>query len=129
MDRFKRQAEQFVASNVTLIDETQDDAAIFAALKNSPAGSARAEAGRKQHVIIYYDQQDAGEAMAQPHLRTPPLRSKGAHLTRFLRVAMNRTETPEDLDETDVYIVNDAGRSGNKSAILNAFTNSAGQAQ
>ena len=129
LDRFKRQAEQFVASNVTLVDEMQSDDQILAALKESPAGKARAEAGKKQHILIFYDQQDAGEAQAQPHLRTPPLRSKGDHLKRFLRLMMQRRDSPDDLDDGDVYVLNDAGRAGNKSVLLNAFTNSAGQVQ
>ena len=126
MDRFKRQAEQLVASTVTLIDECAGDAEILEALKASPAGRARGEPGKRTHVLIWYDQQDAGEATAQPHLRTPPMRSKGEHLKKFIRMAMNRTEMTDDLDESDVYVVNDAGRSGNKTVILNSFTNAAG---
>lgn len=128
LDFFKRQAEQFVAANVTLIDETQDDQAILAALKASPAGQARGDATRRTHVLIYYDQQDAGESSSQPHLRVPPLRSKGQHLQRFLRLVMQRAENSDDLDDTDIFTINDAGRSGNKSVILGAFLNSNGQA-
>lgn len=128
LDFFKRQAEQLVAANVTLIDETQDDDAILAALKGSPAGQARGDTARRTHVLIYYDQQDVGEASSQPHLRVPPLRSKGQHLQRFLRLVMRRTENQDDLDDADIYTINDAGRSGNKSVILGSFLNSLGQA-
>lgn len=127
LDRYKRQAEQLVASNVCFCDELMDDADILNVLRSSPAGQARGEAGKRTRVLIWYDQQDAGEATAQPHLRTPPLRAKSGHLHRFLRLVMARTETPDDVDDGDVYVVNDAGRPGNKSEILKAFQTSTGQ--
>ena len=42
---------------------------------------------------------------------------------------MARTERPDDFDDSDIYIVSDAGRAGNKSLVLNSFTNLAGQAR
>ena len=73
LDFFKRQAEQLVAANVTLIDEQAADDKILQIIKECPAGATRGEQGKHTHVVIYYDQQDSGEATAQPHIRTPPL--------------------------------------------------------
>ena len=42
---------------------------------------------------------------------------------------MARTERPDDFDDSDIYIVNDAGRAGNKSLVLNSFTNLSDQAR
>ena len=125
--QFKTMARELVRSNVCLCDETMDDDDIIKALAESPAGTARGDAVRHTHVCIYYDQQDAGEATAQPHLRVPPLRNKGQHLQRFLNIVMSRVETQDDLDEGDMYAINDAGRHGNKTQILNAFTNKENQ--
>jgi hypothetical protein len=130
LDRYKRQAEQLVAAHVTLIDECKSDEAILALLKDCPAGKARGDPApdRRTHVLIYYDQQDAGEATAQPHLRTPPLRAKGQHLQRFLSLCIRRGNPDADeLEDNDVFIINDAGRGGNKTLILNAFLNHTGQ--
>ena len=128
LERFKRKAEQLVAAHVTIVDECKTDAEILAILKDCPAGKARGDPAPAQrtHVLIYYDQQDAGEANAQPHLRTPPMRAKGQHIQRFLSLCIQRAN-PDELEENDVYIVNDAGRAGNKTMIMHAFHNSAGQ--
>ena len=73
LDFVKRQAEQLVAANVTLIDEQAAYDKILQIIKECPAGATRGEQGKHTHVVIYYDQQDSGEATAQPHIRTPPL--------------------------------------------------------
>ena len=117
-----------MAAHVTIVDECKTDAEILAILKDCPAGKARGDPApaRRTHVLIYYDQQDAGEANTQPHLRPPPMRAKGQHIQRFLSLCIQRAN-PDELEENDVYIVNDAGRAGNKTMIMNAFHNSAGQ--
>jgi hypothetical protein len=130
LERFKRQAIQQVSANVTLADETMDDDKILEILSQCPAGKARGEPGNNSHVLIWYDQQDAGEATAQPHLRIPPLRNKGKHLERFLKLCLGRVAGPggtyDELEDGDVYVINDAGRTGNKASIANSFHNSRG---
>ena len=121
IERYKRQAEQLVAANVCLVHEQIEDDALAAEIKNCPAGKARGDASRRTHVLIYYDQQDCGEAQFQPHLRIPALRSKGAHIQRFHKLVIARTETPTELADGDIYVVNDAGRGGNKSLLMNSF--------
>ncbi len=77
LDRFKRMARQLVQSHVMLAEETFEDGELLQRLRDSSAGRARGDPEQRTHVIIWYDQQEAGEASAQPHLRTPPLRNKG----------------------------------------------------
>ena len=69
-----------------------------------------------------------------PHLRVPALRSKkngrSAHLERFVKLIMNRftssgTEA-DDLEDGDLFIINDCGRPGNRPCFLSAFINSQG---
>ena len=127
LNRYIRQAEQYVSANVCLVHELMSDEEIITLLKGSGAGSALGSSEKKTHVLVWYDQQEGGESSAQPHLRIPPLRSKGQHLQRFIRLAMERTDTPDEIRDQDVFIVNDAGRSGNKTAIVNSFQNKAGE--
>jgi hypothetical protein len=100
---------------------------LLEALKGCPAGAARGSKDARSHVLVFYDQQYAGEASSQPHLRTPPLREKGKHLERFIKLSLMRTTTPGDLDDSDIYVVSDAGRSGNKTVLLNAFVDTSGK--
>ena len=74
-----------------------------------------------------YDQQEAGEASAQPHLRTPPLRQKGDHLQKFITLCLRRTSTPDDIDDSDVYVISDAGKQGNTNLLLNSLQDRAGK--
>ena len=114
-------AQELLASHVTLLHEQKSDAELLEALKGCPAGAARGNKDAHSHVLVFYDQQDAGEASSQPHFRTPPLREKGKHLERFIKLSLTRTTTPGDLDDSDIYVVSDAGRSGHTTVLLDAF--------
>ena len=120
-------AQELVASHVTLVHELENDAELLETLKGCPAGAARGNKDARSHVLVFYDQQDAGEATSQPHLRTPPLREKGKHLERFIKLCLMRTTTPADLDDSDIYVLSDAGRPGNKMVLLNSFVDASGK--
>jgi hypothetical protein len=111
-------AQELVASHVALVHEQESDAELLEALKCCLAGVARGSKDARSHVLVFYDQQDAGKASSQPHLRTPPLREMGKHLKRFIK--LNLMRTPGDLDDSDIIVVSDAGRSGNEAVLLNA---------
>eukprot|EP00971_Amphidinium_carterae_P285789 5674416-Amphidinium_carterae.1 len=89
-----------------------------------PVGLAKGDAALKTHVMCYYDQSEGGECSAQPHLRVPSLRGRGAHLGKFMTLMMARHGGK--MHGQDVYVVNDNGREGNKGVILNSFTSSDG---
>ena len=132
LERFKRQAELLVESNVVLANELQDDDEILKMLQAHPIATIRGDPGLKSHVLVYYDPQEGGETQAQPHIRTPPLRNKGEHLRRFIRLVMGRVAAAgspacDELTDGDVYVINDTGKAGLKPLILNAFTNSKGE--
>ena len=127
--RFRRQAEMLVDSSVIFAHELMSDDEIIKLLQDSPIGSIRGDAANKTHVLIYYDPQEGGETQSKPTIRTPPLRNKGGHLSRFIRLVMSRggDSSADDLTEGDVYVINDVGKQGNKSTIINAFTNKKGE--
>ena len=123
LEQYKLQARQYVSTYVTLMDENCLDSEITQTLRSSAAGRAQGDAGQRTHVLVYYSAQDAGEASSQPWCRVPPLRERGGHLERFVRLILQRFPSyQEELHPQDVYIVNDSGRAGNRSAILKAFT-------
>ena len=116
MERFKRQAEMLVESHVVMANELQTDEYIVSMLQSSPVGQIRGDPKLKTHVLVYYDPQESGETMNQPHLRSPPLRAKGCHMRRFIRLVMARAggTAGEDILESDVHVINDTGNHGNK---------------
>ena len=118
-----------VDSSVIFAHELMSDEEIIKILQDSPIGSIRGDATNKTHVLIYYDPQEGGETQSKPTIRTPPLRNKGAHMSRFIRLVMSRGGDAfgDDLMEGDVYVINDVGKQGNKSTIINAFTNKKGE--
>ena len=123
LEHYKLQAKQYVSTYVTLMDENCLNGEITKGLRTSAAGRAEGDLGQRSHVLIYYSAQDAGESSSQPWCRVPPLRERGAHLERFIRLVLQRFPNyQEELHPRDVYIVNDAGRAGNRNAILKAFT-------
>lgn len=124
LERALSQAKGIVASYVKMVPETLSDDDLIKALKDSGAGSVKGDPDKRTHVLIMYFQQDAGESSAQPKLRVPPLRSRGAHLQRLVHLAMNRhgAEFDKELHPQDIYLISDAGKEGNKNLILGAFT-------
>ena len=38
-------------------------------------------------------------------------------------MCMRRTSTPDDIDDSDVYVISDAGKQGNKNLLLNSLVN------
>ena len=105
----------------------QADETILNALKESAAGCKEANSAKKGHVIVFYDQQLGGETSAQPHLRTPPLRARGQHLARLVGIALKRRDC-EEIYPGDLYVLNDAGKAGNKSVLMSAFVKTDGSA-
>ena len=109
LEQFQNMAKRLVATHVVLVPETLEDAELLTKLKASRAGSASGT--DKAHVLIAYDQQEAGEPQTSPHLRIPPMRSSGDHLRRLLKIALRR-KCPDSVADGDLYCISDAGRAG-----------------
>ena len=121
LGRHMTQARSLVNTYVVLESETMGDDDLLKTLKESVAGSKSGDAEKKTCTLIWYDQCDAGEATAQPHLRTPGLRNRGAHLQRFIKLCQQRKDPNQDISPEDIYCLCDAGKEGNKSALLSSF--------
>ena len=116
IDKYQRQARALVASYVVLIDEGLSDDDALQALRESAAGSVQGDREGQCSVLIFYSQADAGEANAQPKLRMPSLRKE--HFMRFEKLASQRHP---DVSDADVYVVNDCGKEGNKTILMNGL--------
>lgn len=122
LERHMSQARALVKTYVTLESETKSDDELLQSLKASVAGSQSGDPEKKTHILIWYNQCDAGEATAQPHLRTPALRNRGSHLQRFVKLVQQRKDPSQSLCADDVYALCDAGKEGNKNLLLGSFT-------
>ena len=103
------QARSLVKTYVVLEPETKSDEDLLESLKQSPAGNASGDAEKKTHMLVWYNQADAGEAQVQPHLRIPGLRNHGGHLQRFVRLVQQRKDSNQDLEPADIYDLCDCG--------------------
>ena len=110
-----------MASHVFLVEETAATDVIQACMKTSMQ-RAEEELADGAHILVYYGQTDSGKCNAQPHLRAPPLCARGEHLRSFVQNAMLRSGKANcEIDHKDIFVINDCGREGNRTALLNAF--------
>ena len=120
LESYMTQCRRLVASNVTLLVETESDDAIIAGMQRSAAAQVRLDAGGM--VGVFYDVKLAGEASAQPNVRMPPLRDAGGHLQKLVGLKIRASSADGEIPSSEIWFIPDAGKDGNKGALLSGFT-------
>lgn len=115
------QADRRVRQQVKLVVEPSSLNQVRDSVKDSVAGQFPA-AGAGKTVLIVYDVKLSGESITYPQVRKPPLRS---HYKKMMQGAMlarsEGSEPPKEVMPHDVYIILDAGKSGNEAELMSAF--------
>ena len=125
LDAFLRKARVLIGSHVHLVTEDMIDDALIESMKESAVGKIELSDQDHGYIGIFYDQKEAGECSAQPHLRLPPLRDAGNHLKRAVGLRLRATASTGDVDEIkdrDLFCIPDAGKDGNNNALTANFT-------
>ena len=124
LDAFIRKARVLIGSHVHLVTEDMSDDALIESMRESAVGKIELSDQDHGYIGIFYDQKEAGECSAQPHLRLPPLRDAGNHLKRALGLRLRATSTGEveEIHDRDLFCIPDAGKDGNKNALTTNFT-------
>ena len=125
LDAFIRKARVLIASHVDLVTEDMSDDALIQSMKESAVGKIELSNQDHGYIGIFYDQKEAGECSAQPHLRLPPLRDAGNHLKRAVGLRLRAKASTGDVDEIkdrDLFCIPDAGKDGNKNALTTNCT-------
>ena len=127
LEMFERKAKQKVADHVQLVTEQKSSVAQAKMIAGTYVGSPTASWEARDTVLYIYDQKLAGESQTAPHLRVPPLKSE--RLKKCIQ-SITGIKDPDAnaLAEGDVFILMDAGVSGNAGSMMGAFANSDGKA-
>ena len=125
LDGFIRKARVLIASHVQLVTEDMGDEPLIESMNESAVGKINLSDHDRGYIGIFYDQKEAGECSAQPHLRLPPLRDSGNHLKRAMSLRLRASSTgseAEEIHDRDLYFIPDAGKEGNRNALTVNFT-------
>ena len=90
-------------------------------MQGTPLKDVALEPG-KSHCLIIYDCKLAGEASSHPHLRLPPFRQN--LLKKLVTGVCTARGDPDALHPSDVFLIADGFKPGNKTALLNSFVQS-----
>ena len=115
------QADRKVRQQVKLVVEPSSLNQVRDAVKDSVAGQFPAP-GAGKTVLIAYDVKLSGESITYPQVRKPPLRSHYKKMMQGTMLARSvGSEAPTEVMPHDVYIILDAGKSGNEAELMSAF--------
>ena len=122
LKRFKAYCKKLVSAHVQLRVEPASEQLIAKAINDTKAGSVRGEqvtdedtggTASKNFVHITYDPKVGGEASSFPHLRVPPLRGSGSHLTKMVKGVQASRGKPNEMDPGDLFVIYDGMKEGN----------------
>jgi hypothetical protein len=120
-----------VDTYVDLIQESSDVVAMTDRLKATEVNKLRlvhqhVDTKFRRFILCVYDLKSAGEASSHPATRVPPLRQNGDHLKQCLRVALDSVDEGAEINDRDMYMIFDGGRTGLKGILLAGFTSKDG---
>ena len=120
LESFMTQCRRLIASNITLLVETEPDEVIIQGIQKSAAAQVQPEPSSM--VGVFYDVKLAGEASVQPNVRMPPLRDAGQHLQKLVSLKVRASSADGEIPSNEVWFIPDAGKEGNKGALLSGIT-------
>ena len=120
LESYMTQCRRLIASNITLLVETDPDDVIIEGIRKSAAAQVKLEPGGM--IGVFYDVKLAGEASAQPNVRMPPLRDLGHHLQKLVGLKLRASSVEGEIPANEIWFIPDAGKEGNKGALLAGFT-------
>ena len=116
-----------IASHVHLETQEKSDEALIQSMKDSAVAKIVFADDDCGYIGVFHDQNEAGECSAQPHLRPPPMRESGNHLKHAVGLRVRATSPDEEnelvLGHKDSFFLPDAGKDGNRKALLEHLTN------
>ena len=126
VNRYRMHARRLIQSHVQLEVDPPSEAVMTQIITKSVAGSIRGlrsedSSGKQMHkslVHITYDVKVAGRSSSQAHLRVPPLRNNGAHLTKCIGACIKSRGDSDNLDPGDCYVIFDGMKHGNEQPLV-----------
>ena len=135
LESFEKKAQSRVHDFVELISGDGSAKTVADALRNTSIGKLRGDISEASYVVVMYNPKVASEYATQPHIRIPPLRKDssapgGNHYKNMIQAALESRSPADsegcgdDITEGDCYVVSDAGKFGNHTALMSVFTDS-----
>lgn len=124
LDSWIRYAEAFVNEKVKLLVEAAGVDSMATALAETHA--LKQNFTDPNHLVVLYETGQAGESTSKPHLRPPALRKD--HVKKMVGACLQaRDKNRTQIHPSDIYLLLDAGKSGNQHDLVGCFTNADGK--